>query len=526
MSHYSISINQLTVMTSIDRDIKSGPAEDLKQATSIGSIIDVSPEESRRVRRKVDWVLLPILGICYFLQFLDKQTLSYASLLGMIDDTSLVGTQFSWTGSIFYFGFIFWSYPSMYLSVRLPIGKYLGTTVYVSPHFQHDLQLGRRKSKLIITFDRLIWAAILMCHAACHNFTGLMITRFFLGAFEASIAPGFSLITGMWYTRRQQPLRYGLWFAGGSLATLFGGLLSYAIGHIDGGSMHAWRYLFLIFGAVTAVWGIIMLIFLPDTPAKTFWLTSDERSTTLHNVMADGQAGAKSPYKFSQVVEAFRDPVTWCLSLYSFSVNIANGGLTTFGSLVVQGFGFEGLEALLIQMPTGAAQLVFVVVSAILCSSFPDIRTLTMMALTLTSLLGMVLMYVLPDNNQAGRMAGFCLSLAFSANMPLAMSLITSNVHGFTKRAVINACVLVMYCVGNIVGPQFFNVDEAPRYKKGITASLCGFGLGFFWILCLRLYLQWQNKKRAGEVALDMPLEALLLEDRTDWETPGCQYVL
>lgn len=512
-------------MTSIDLDTKSGPPEDLKQATTVGSITDVSPKESRRVRRKVDLILLPILGFCYFLQFLDKQTLSYASLLGMIDDTHLVGKQFSWTGSIFYFGFIFWSYPTMYLSVRLPIGRYLGATVYVSPDFRHSLPSGR-ETKLTITFCRFVWATILMCHAACHNFTGLMITRFFLGAFEASIAPGFSLITGMWYTRRQQPLRYGLWFAGGSMATLFGGLLSYGIGHIDGGAVASWQYLFLIFGSVTAVWGIVMLIFLPDTPAKTFWLTSDERSTTLHNVMADGQAGAKSSYKFSQVVEAFRDPVTWCLSLYSFCVNIANGGLTTFGSLVVQGFGFKGLDALLIQMPTGAAQLIFVIVSAILCSSFPNIRTLTMMVLSLTSLLGMVLMYALPDSNQAGRMAGFCLSLAFSANMPLAMSLITSNVRGLTKRAVINACVLVMYCVGNIVGPQFFSVDEAPRYEKGITASLCGFGLGFFWILCLRLYLQWQNKKREGEVALDMPQGALLLEDRTDWETPGCQYVL
>ncbi|KAJ9483193.1 hypothetical protein VN97_g10219 [Penicillium thymicola] len=435
-------------MTSIDPDTKSGPSEDLKETTTVGSITDVSLEEPRRVRRKVDLILLPILGFCYFLQFLDKQTLSYASLLGMIEDTRLVGTQFSWTGSIFYFGFIFWSYPTMYLSVRLPIGTYLGATVFV-------------------------WAAILMCHAACHSFTGLMIARFFLGAFEASIAPGFSLITGMWYTRRQQPLRYGLWFAGGSMATLLGGLLSYRIGHIDGSSMHAWRYLFLIFGAVTAVWGIVMLIFLPDTPAKTFWLTSGERSTTLHNIMSDGQAGAKSSYKFSQVLEAFRDPVTWCLSLYRFCVNIANGGLTTFGSLVVQGFGFRGLEALLIQMPTGAAQLLFVIVSAVLCSTFHNIRTLTMMALALISLLGMVLMYALPDSNQAGRMAGFCLSLAFSANMSLAMSLITSNVRGLTQRAVVNACVLVMYCVGNIVGPQFFSMDEAPRYKKGITASLC-----------------------------------------------------
>lgn len=46
-----------------------------------------------------------------------------------------------------------------------------------------------------------------MCHSACHNFTGLMIARFFLGMFEAAVAPGFSLLTGMFYTRQEQPFR-------------------------------------------------------------------------------------------------------------------------------------------------------------------------------------------------------------------------------------------------------------------------------------------------------------------------------
>jgi MFS family permease len=59
---------------------------------------------------------------------------------------------------------------------------------------------------------------------------------------------------------------------GGSIASLFGGLLSYGIGHLDSG-LTSWQYLFLIFGAVTALCGIIMLAFHPDAPSKTFWLT-------------------------------------------------------------------------------------------------------------------------------------------------------------------------------------------------------------------------------------------------------------
>lgn len=94
------------------------------------SVLDaVAPEEARRVRWKLDLILIPVLGFCYLLQFLDKQTLNYATLLGLLEDTHLVGSQYSWTASIFYFGYIFWSYPTAYLAVRLPIGKYLSVTV-------------------------------------------------------------------------------------------------------------------------------------------------------------------------------------------------------------------------------------------------------------------------------------------------------------------------------------------------------------------------------------------------------------
>lgn len=47
-----------------------------------------------------------------------------------------------------------------------------------------------------------------MCHAACENYAGLVTARFFLGVGEAAVAPGFGLITGMFYKREEQPARY------------------------------------------------------------------------------------------------------------------------------------------------------------------------------------------------------------------------------------------------------------------------------------------------------------------------------
>ncbi|KAL4737311.1 major facilitator superfamily domain-containing protein [Aspergillus similis] len=471
-----------------------------------GNVASVSAREARKVRWKIDFVLLPLLGFCYILQFLDKQTLSYASLLRILEDIQLVNSQFSWTASIFYFGFIFWSYPTAYLSVRLPIGKYLSCTV-------------------------IIWAGILMCHAACGSFAGLMVTRFFLGAFEAAIAPGFSLLTGKWYTRKEQPLRYGIWFAGSSLASLFGGVAAYGIGHIDG-ALVPWQYLFLIFGGITAFWGTVTLILFPDSPQNTLWLRKAQRRIAVHRVLdMSSRKVLGGGYKAYQVIEAFKDPMTWCLSLYSFSVNIANGGLTSFGSLVIQGFGYEGIQALLIQMPTGAAQLGFIVVSSAICSYIRNIRTIVMFSLTVISAVGMVLMFALDESYRSGRLAGFCLSLAFSANMPIALSLVTSNVGGMTKKATVNACVQIMYCVGNIVGPQFFSVEDAPNYSKGIRASLAGFCLGAFFVALLRVYQMWANARRDRQSLQFLPSHreestADQDEDKTDWEIPSFRYVL
>lgn len=124
--------------------------------------------------------------------------------------------------------------------VRCPIGKYLALNLSVlyfliSPSELAGISITNTSIRL-----SLIWGVILACHAATKSFTGILIVRFFLGAAESSVSPGFSLITGMWYRREEQPLRHGLWFTGNSAASAIGGLLAYAIAHIHGG-LASWK---------------------------------------------------------------------------------------------------------------------------------------------------------------------------------------------------------------------------------------------------------------------------------------------
>lgn len=277
----------------------------------LADIVNLQPtqEENAKLLRKIDLVLMPVMCTCYMLQLLDKLTLNFSSQLGLTQDLNLRGSQYSWSSSIFYFGYLVWTWPSSWFVVRLPLGKYIAGTV-------------------------LIWGAILMCHGACRNFGELMTARFFLGAAEAAVAPGFALIVGMFYKRNEQPLRQGLWFAGNCIANIFGGLVSYGVGHIHS-SLAPWRVLFLILGGLTVAYSAVLWAFLPDSPTKAQFLTEREKGlSVLRTLKNTSSAMDEDDFKMCQVLEALRDPQAWLLALYTFSVNICNGGITTVSSRV------------------------------------------------------------------------------------------------------------------------------------------------------------------------------------------------
>lgn len=59
-----------------------------------------------------------IMCIVYGLNYLDKTTISYASVMGIQEDIGLVGDNYQWLGSMFYFGYIAWEYPTTRLLQR------------------------------------------------------------------------------------------------------------------------------------------------------------------------------------------------------------------------------------------------------------------------------------------------------------------------------------------------------------------------------------------------------------------------
>lgn len=80
--------------------------------------IDISPERSAELRRKIDRRVLSVMVVTYFLQAIDKGTLSFASIMGIIADTKLVGQEYSWLTTCIYITILIVEYPQNWIIAR------------------------------------------------------------------------------------------------------------------------------------------------------------------------------------------------------------------------------------------------------------------------------------------------------------------------------------------------------------------------------------------------------------------------
>lgn len=124
------------------------------------------------------------------------------------------------------------------------------------------------------------------------------------------------------------------------------------------------------------------------------------------------------------------------------------------------------------QMPSGGIQLGAMILSSILAAYTKIPRTIIMVFMTIVSLVGIVMVYALPSEQKWSRLGGSWITTTYVATTPLQLSLITSNVGGFTKRSTVSGMLFVAYCVGNIAGPQFYSTDQAPRYSVSYVVLL------------------------------------------------------
>lgn len=483
----------------------SHDADEAMKAFTTGEIIEIDEATNKRLLRIIDWHLMPIMCIVYGINYLDKTTISYASIMGLKTDLHLHGDNYQWLGSMFYFGYLFWEYPTSRLLQRLPLAKYSAANV-------------------------VMWGTVLALFATTSNFAGGMTIRFFLGVFESAVTPGFALFTSQWYTKDEQSSRTGIWFSFNGFGQILGGLVAYGIA--IGSKKHdlgiePWKLVFVVFGCFTALLGVVFFFIMPDNQLNAKWLSQSDRVLAVARVRSNQQGIGNKHFKMYQLKEALTDPMTWAFVFYALVADIPNGGISNFFSQLIVSFGYTADESLLYGTPGGAVEVVALIVSGWLGMKLRRRLLVSMIGLSV-ALLGIILIVALPLDMKVGRLIGYYLTQASPTPFVALLSLISSNIAGYTKKTTIAALYLIGYCVGNIIGPQTFRPNEAPRYISGeITIIVC-WGLCLLDILFLHFYFKRQNKLKAQKRAHPdyIKLENQEWLDLTDKENLEFEYAL
>lgn len=459
---------------------------------------------TRRVLRKVDIHLLPLLIIMYLLNFLDRNNLSQARLGTLEEDLGMKGTDFNLATSILFVGYLLMQLPSNLLLTKVQPSVFLGLAM-------------------------AIWGAISACQAAVTSFAGLVVARFFLGFVEAPFFPGAVMLMSSWYTRQELSHRIAWFYAGSSLANAFGGLIGAGVlGNLNGThGIAGWRWLFIIEGTITFGVSVISIFLLPNYPTTTKWLDEEEQAYAqwrlIHDTGEADEVGSNSIKEALLLV--FTDKRIYLFILLQHS-SLLSQNFQYFFPTIVKTLNYGNIETLLITAPVWIGTF-FVSLIVTWTSGRMNDRGLHIIALMLVSMAGCIIVTA-TTNTGARFFAMFLMPMgAVSAYQIIIAWVANSFPRPLVKRSAAIATANMIGNTASIYGSYMWPSSSGPRYVPGGSATAVVCILVLVLAVVIR-FIHARMNKRLDEEEASMEMEEGVTGDHANAvaRAAGFRYIL
>ncbi|KAL7007565.1 hypothetical protein EMMF5_003029 [Cystobasidiomycetes sp. EMM_F5] len=436
-----------------------------------GTSTSLSPEE-RKLVRKLDLYILPMLFCMYYMNKTDQNAIANARLNTLAKDLGLVGNDFNVCVSILYVGYTLVQIPS---NLLMSSGK-------VRPSTWMACWMGA-------------WAIVSGVTAAVQDYKGLFAVRFLLGFAEAPFYPGAIYLLSLFYTRREIATRVSILYSANIFATAFAGLISAAVfGTLDKKyGIAGWRWLFIILGVVTFVLAAISFFILPDHPATTRWLTPEERKLAKERMDRDTVGLQQSMGAIAGFKQAIGDKRLYLFVLLQ-NLHLAACGFNSFFPTVVQTLGYSTTITLVLTCPPYLVAGLF----AVFLGWSSGRRNEKTWHITFGMIVAVIGFVMAASSLQTGvRFVSlfFFATGAYSANSIIIGWVSATCGQTPEKKA---ASLSIMNCISMasfIYTPYLYPASDGPRYLMAMSAN-AAFSLGV--IICavaMRFWLQGVNRK-------------------------------
>ncbi|KAL4812523.1 major facilitator superfamily domain-containing protein [Aspergillus spinulosporus] len=431
---------------------------------------------NKAVLRKLDWYFLPCVTMMLLMSYLDRINVSNARLAGMQEDLHMSDTTWSAGISLFYVGYIISQVPA-------------------------NVFIAKGKPSILMPSIMLAWSAVTICMPALTSGWGFCLCRFLVGLTEGPFIPAVSLLTSSWYTKKESPLRMGIWHAGNIISNVFSGLLAAAIlTNMDGiASLRAWQWFILLEGIVSVLVALAAYRFLPNFPDNTSrrWFSEEEAAMAQYRqlVSAGGiHEGAEGQGDYwGGVILAAKDPFTWFFAAIHFSLIIAQSFKDFFPS-IVDTLGFSEVVTYLVQAPPYV--IAYFATLAISWSSGRLLEHCWHIIVPILVALGGAVLMISTLNVGARYFSLILLCTGPFVGLNIQISWETTVVpRPRTKRAALIAIANCVSSVSHWFTPYFFLTSQEPRYQTGGGIIIAGCGLTAIFCLLARWWCVRKNKQ-------------------------------
>ncbi|KAI9567561.1 major facilitator superfamily domain-containing protein [Boletus coccyginus] len=455
----------------------------------------------KRLLRKLDRRILPILCVLYLFAYLDRSNLGNARLQGLPEDVlggDPTGSLFDWLVAVFFIPYILCQVPWTVLS------KYYSPQVWIG-------------------CSAILWGVCSTSMSIANDFQSLLIARLCLGTFEAAFGPSVVLYFSFYYTKDEYGTRIASWFGFAAVAGAFGGLIAYGIQHVKI-SIANWRLLFIIEGVPTVLLGLLCLFILPERPESASFLTSAERKLAIERMNRGTSGDIGATVNKGHVIAAFLDWRIYVAGVMYFGLNCALGSLSAFLPTIIETMGHSPAISQLMTVPPYAVAALILLIASHTSDRIQSRGLMVVSGCTLVGIGYMILLGVPQAHCHVRYLATFCIAAGTYASLGLILAWFAHNLGSETKRAAGMPLFGGIGQVGSILGSHLYPLTEGPAYSRGFGVSGAVMFLAALSALVLTVSYRRENARRNaafGEPDPDAPVDTSELADKA----PGFRYL-
>ncbi|KAK6369286.1 hypothetical protein LTS17_009626 [Exophiala oligosperma] len=423
---------------------------------------------NRRVNRKLDIYLLPIICFIYLLGYLDRANVGNARVAGFTKDIKLTD----------------WEYKVAITTTYVP---------YMLVEIPSNLLLKKIGPRRLIPFLCVSWGLVSALQCQVTSFGGFVAARFFLGLTEGGLYPGMILYLSSFYRRTELQFRIAFFFTAVSFSGAFSGLLAAAIGQLNGnGGLRGWQWIFLIEGVITIGVGLIAFFILPNTPAQVRLLSEEEKLYCMRRLEKESNSFGTEKVTIKAVLSVAKDLHVWILLAINLCAAVLGFGLSVFGPSIVKALGYSPTVTQLLTVPPYACAFIVTILAA-LGSDRYQARGFALNITLVFAIVGAVMMY--KARGFAARYTGICILFTGAYAMaPCGLSWLPNNAAGYTRRATAIALMAMFTSIGGIISTWIYPTSDAPYYPLGAKFDLSVACIAQGLTVCELLWLRRLNR--------------------------------